>query len=174
MLQSFVAKKDYYKLIDIIAKIKNDTLRQEASILVLYGDFSNGKTTLSRIMERAAPSSSRIDPEMVINMEKLESNYSIFSKQYHFIKTITSNSYIECEFNKQVYEISLDNIHMIVNKLDNSGVVVVLINELPTLNFTHQKRMPIILNLPYHHQHESHKKDKSIIDISLQEIQYLK
>lgn len=52
---SFVDPEDSQRLLDIIRKIKTNTLKDECSVLVLYGGSDSGKTTLQIIIEEVAP-----------------------------------------------------------------------------------------------------------------------
>lgn len=50
MLKSFVSEEDYPKLINILKRIYNKTLKDDVSILNIYGSVNSGKTTLCTIM----------------------------------------------------------------------------------------------------------------------------
>ncbi|MCJ7636028.1 MAG: hypothetical protein MUO21_00910 [Nitrososphaeraceae archaeon] len=50
MLKTFVAEEEYPKLLDILIKLKENKLNKEVSIIELFGDGSNGKTTLQNFM----------------------------------------------------------------------------------------------------------------------------
>lgn len=59
-LKSFVSEEDYPKLLDVLYKIHNNTLKDTVSVVVLYGDGSNGKSILMEVMENLAPTSVRV------------------------------------------------------------------------------------------------------------------
>lgn len=48
---SFVNENDYYKLLKILSQIKSGTLKDNVSVLIVYGTYCSGKSTLINIFK---------------------------------------------------------------------------------------------------------------------------
>ena len=59
MLQSFVSEEDYPKLISLLKKICNGTIKDDVALILVSGGPNSGKTTLMKIMSTLSKTSGR-------------------------------------------------------------------------------------------------------------------
>jgi energy-coupling factor transporter ATP-binding protein EcfA2 len=60
---NFVASEDRPRLLDIVRKVKNGTLKDDCSVLVIYGTSNSGKSTLCRILNEISTYSRNLPHE---------------------------------------------------------------------------------------------------------------
>lgn len=66
MLKNFVSEANYPVLVDLIRKVKNGTLKDEVSIVEIWGGPSSGKTTFIDVL-RSLNTSARLSLRLVYN-----------------------------------------------------------------------------------------------------------
>jgi len=64
MLNSFVAPKDYTKLIALMLMVKHDVLKEKYRIIVIHGSGNNGKTVFSDVLHRLSPSNAHVAADL--------------------------------------------------------------------------------------------------------------
>jgi hypothetical protein len=171
-IKSFVARGDRDKLWDILEKIKKGTLKDEVSVLVLYGDGNNGKSTLMEIMEKIAPSAGRVPPEF------FRRDWS-FTGAQPLIKTINKDVVFVGEAETGKCDETIDNIQKwvrgrsggvarILHSSDpitiNPGVFIFATNTRPSVKVDQWRRMPMMLELPNHFKHDPDIPFEKIVD----------
>ena len=140
-LRTFVSCKDFPLLIQVLKGIKNDTLKNEVSVLILEGATPGGKSTLIKVMEQLAPSTARIP---VHRIDSGGGSIDMLNKSLVVLQ--------DPEIDQYNY---LSKYHTLINDCDGfdyefvPGVVVVAINHSYKIPLDKKrKRMPMSLHFP--------------------------
>ena len=157
-MDRFVAKHDTEKLNNIVDKIINDTLKDETSIIVLYGDGANGKSTLMDIMYNIAPSTGRISPNLFL--KKHTSNNDL-----HHVEQINKSIIFVGEQETKKCNETIESIQAFIRKMSNCfvrpimsredillkpGVFVFAMNTKPVFKVEKYRRNITVFELPHH------------------------
>ena len=155
IIDSFVAPEDVKKLWNIIRKIKDNTLKIRTSIIVLYGDGSNGKTVLTRILQKIA-SSSQVTPHF------LDESWN-YSRPQPLIEQVNKDLVVIGEAETHQTDEVIDGTqkwirrnHRTIARMPFSydsieikpGVFIFSTNIMPKVKVERARRMPILLKLP--------------------------
>lgn len=171
---TFVDQKDYYKLLKILSNIMNSTLRDDTSVLVIYGPTNSGKSRLAMIIKLIH------HDHAIINVTgKWENDViklSAFSKSIVFTYDLDCFSYCEQndianKIHKRINRgIISRNLYEMPTYLDKSGTAIIITNEKLEIEITNESRYPEYLELP----HVFHKYNDKIISDCVNELkQYL-
>ena len=154
MLKSFVDEDKYNFLIKLLTDIHEDKLRQTASIVILRGGPSSGKSTLVQIMEKLAPSSCRkCFGDIGIRSNAKEKSVAEWNSSLIIFSELSSTKdhydtlkkYHQVQ--KEIGPISLYHDQSLMVNF-NPGVFVVCVNDDQSYNFQKMKRNPAELTLP--------------------------
>ncbi len=167
MLASFVEQKDYQKLISILKKIYEGTLKDETSSILLYG-ISSGKSTLYDIMEQLAPSSGRVPVNMFCIDHGHQKPFAYVEECTKSLVFVHSEEYQDkiIEFYNMLYKYRgefMEN-YITGEKTEfHPGVTVFLTNNKYEFPDKKWKRKPIYLHLPNTFKHNPKLLKKEII-----------
>jgi hypothetical protein len=156
-LRSFVSEGDVQKFFDILSKIKNGTLKNEVSVLILVGQPWSGKSTLIDIMRKISKSVGVVNPNYIYPGPLIANNWTFEACNENLVRfgadmetddgtNVVENAHNWIPIHTGMYY--RKPAKAIETQL-NPGVFVVATHKRPPVeNFKKHKRMPLILELP--------------------------
>ena len=172
-LNSFVGDGDT-KLLNILKRIKDGTLKKDVSLLILEGGVSSGKSTLMEVMKQLSPTSyttnyeilSRHWPIYKDQLEQLNSHVIFFPEPLSKNIVKINELIIKSDYNvRPFYENNLLKLNLGVGIVSHNSHV-----EIENLSVkSGRKREPIYLHLP--HSFENNLDRNYIVDQCLKEFE---
>jgi len=178
MLKSFVAPEDYSKLIALMLMVKDNILIDEYSTVVFYGSGNNGKTVMTKILEKIAPTTNRVSAHLFkrrhtgvdvsYTLAKINASLVVVGEpDYEHGCTLIDDihyliHYLRRQCNGQSIRPKLHSSETVVLK---PGVFLITMNTKPI----YTARRVLEIKFPNVFKYNEHKDDEMIVDQCVKE-----